>query len=296
MEKILYLNLRLFGEEGAAAPAGEAPANADPAKVVYGKQAAEETPVTESTDEARRAEFERLIKEDYKDLYDERAQQMINKRFKEVKGLEARSETLKKLEPLMDMLSKKYGVEAGDAEALVKAIEEDDSYYEQEAYEKNLTVDQLKYIKQIERENEQFKRAEAQVERQQLADRQYRQWIGEAEQMKDIYPGFDLEAEVRGENGERFLGLLTSNAGLSVRDAYELIHRDDIRSGAMQLTAQTVRDKVVNDIRARGARPAEAGARPQASSVIVKSDPSKFTKADREEISRRVLRGERIEF
>lgn len=288
MTELFYkLDLQHFAE-GAAPAGGEASTGAEAAP-------AEGQPeVQEVNDAQRRADFEKLVKEDYKDLYDERAQQMINKRFKEVKGLEARSETLSKLEPALDMLYHKYGVE--DIDQLVQSIEDDDSYWEQLAYDRNLTVEQVKYMTKIERENEAFKRTEAQKERQRLADEQVMRWHQQADEMKQSgkYPNFDLEAECRGEHGEDFIRLLASNAGLGVEDAYFLVHKDDIISGAMQLTAQTVRDKTINDIRARGARPAEAGARPQAATVMQKKNPADMTKAEREELARRSLAGERI--
>lgn len=52
------------------------------------------------------------------------------------------------------MLAQKYGVDPGDLEKLSSAIEEDDSYYEDEATRRGLTVQQLKEMKRIERENE----------------------------------------------------------------------------------------------------------------------------------------------
>ena len=61
----------------------------------------------------------------------------------------------------------------------------------------------------------------------------------------------------------------------------------------MQYTAKQVEAKVANNVRAGQKRPAE-GAAGGRSAVQVKSDPSKFTKADMDEIARRVARGERI--
>ena len=61
----------------------------------------------------------------------------------------------------------------------------------------------------------------------------------------------------------------------------------------MQYTAKQVEAKVANNVRAGQKRPAE-GAASGRSAVQVKSDPSQFTKADMDEITRRVARGERI--
>ena len=194
---------------------------------------------------------------------------------------------------MLELLANKYGVDGKDVDALVKAIEEDDSYYEDEAIQKGLTVEQLKKQKALERENAEFKRAREEAERRQNADRIYAQWQQQGEDTKRFYPNFNFQAEVtNAETSSRFLDLL--RAGVDVRTAYEVVHKDELIAGAMQYTAQTIQQKTVNDIRARGMRPAENGTAGNNAAVTVKTDPTKFTKKDREEISRRVMLGERI--
>jgi len=307
-----FLNLRLFDGEGAgsgaAAPNGEGGApsaqgsqgepggSSSLANVQYGKeprakadgeaQATKkdatakkaEVSVTSDADDARRAEFERLIKGEYKDLFDERAQQIINTRFKDTKALEAQANQAKALAPVLDLLASKYGVDSTDAAALAKG----------------LTVEQLKSIKRLERENAEFKRAAQEQQRRANADRIYAQWEQQSEAMKGLYPGFDLRTECNNpETGKRFVGLLKS--GVDVKTAFEVIHKDELIGGAMQYTAQAVQKKVTDDIRARGMRPAENGGSGTSAATTRKADPSTWTKKDREEVSRRVMRGERIE-
>ena len=99
---------------------------------------------TTATTIDRNAEFEKLIKGEYKDLYDARVKDTVQKRLKSTK------ETVDKynsLSPMLETLGKKYGVDFNDADALIKAIEEDDSFYEQEALEKGITVEALKEIR-----------------------------------------------------------------------------------------------------------------------------------------------------
>lgn len=117
----------------------------------------------------RNAEFEKLIKGEYKDLYDARVQDTIQKRLKSSK------ETVDKyneLAPTLEMLARKYGIsDASDIKALNKAIEEDDSYYEDEALEKGITVEQLKSIRKMERENAELKRQMKERANQEQAER-----------------------------------------------------------------------------------------------------------------------------
>jgi hypothetical protein len=265
------------------------------ANVVYGKQddAAQTADVQSNTTAEsvqqpdRNAEFEKLIKGEYKDLYDARMQDTIQKRLK---GTKETVDKYNALSPTLELLAKKYGVDANDVEALNKAIEEDDAYYEEEALEKGVTVEQLKEIKKMEKENAELKRQMQEKQAKEKGAQLYAQWMDQAEKAKNIYPSFDLRAEMQ---NPKFVDLLKAN--IDVRTAYEVIHKDDIIPAAMQFTAKTVEQKLTNKIIANGARPTENGISSQ-SGAVVKSDVSQLSKADRAEIIRRVQRGERIRF
>ena len=84
-------------------------------------------------------------------------------------------------------------------------------------------------------------------------------------------------------------------SGVDVKTAYEVVHKDEIIPAAMQIAAKTAEQKVVNKIRAGGARPMENGVQDQSAS-LVKTDVSQLSKADRAEIIRRAERGEKIRF
>ena len=264
------------------------------ANVVYGKQAEETAPaaeVVENPTEDRKAKFEALIKGEYKDLYDERMQDTVQKRLKGSKENEAElNSKLNALNPVLEILAKKHGVDATNIEALIKAIEDDDSYFEEEALEKGMTVEQLKEIRKMEKENADLKRQMEEQNRKENANKLYAQWMEQADKAKTVYPSFDLREEMQ---NPQFVDLLRSN--VDVRTAYEVIHKDEIIAGAMQFTAKKVEQNITNKIIANGARPAENGNSSQGASVT-KSDVSQLTKADRAEIARRVARGEKISF
>ena len=73
------------------------------------------------------------------------------------------------------------------------------------------------------------------------------------------------------------------------------IHKDEMIPAAMQYTAKTVEEKIVNSIRANGTRPIENGMSSQ-SAATVKKNVLDLTKADRLEVERRVRNGEKISF
>lgn len=236
----------------------------------------------------RNAEFDLLVKGEYRDIYNARMEETVKQRLK---GSKETVEKYNALLPMLETLGRKYGVDASDTKALSKAIEEDDSFYEEEALEKGISVKELKEIRRMERENAELKRQLDEQRARENADRLVASWIDQGEKLKAIYPSFDLDREM--EN-PKFTDLLRV-PGVDVRTAYELIHKDDIIAGAMQFTAQTVEKKLADKIRSGGARPAENGMNSQAAS-LVKSDVSQLTKADRAEIIRRVAQGERIRF
>ena len=305
----MYLDLQLFAEgasggvggtgaEGATGATATAAVSQNKgvksnplADVQYGIQPTEETTpaaeVVETPTEDRNAKFEALIKGEYKDLYDARVSDTVQKRLKSTKETVERYEALS---PTIEALAKKYGVDPTDIKALNKAIEDDDSYYEQEALEKGISVEQLKEIRKMEKENADLKKQMEEQNRKDNANKIYAQWMEQADSTKQVYPSFDLRTEMQ---NPKFVDLLRSN--IDVRTAYEVIHKDDIIAGAMQFTAKKVEQNLTNKIIANGARPSENGNSSQGASVT-KSDVSTLTKADRAEIARRVARGEKISF
>lgn len=264
------------------------------ADVQYGVQQEETTPAAEGKAEQttvaqpdRKAEFSRLIKGEYKDLYDANVQEIVQNRLKGSKDI---VEKYTALTPMLELLAQKYGVAADDAQALVKAIEEDDSYFEDEALEKGVSVEELKRIRKIERENADLKAQMQEKNERENRARIYTEWMKQAEGTKQVYPSFDLEAELR---NPKFMSLLRSN--VDVKTAFEVLHKDEIIPAAMQYTAQQVEQKLANKIAANGARPPENG-RGSQGAAVVKRDPTQLTKADRAEVARRVARGERVSF
>ena len=304
----MILNLQLFAEgtggDGGTGAEGAKGATATAAvsqttkgaknplaDVKYGIQE-ESTPAAEvnniATDD-RNARFEALIKGEFKDLYDARMQDTIQKRLK---GTKETVDKYNALSPTLEMLGKKYGVDATDIEALNKAIEEDDSYYEEEALERNISVQQLKEIKKMERENAQIR---ARLQEQDKRDEFIRKvTLAEQQAMvaKQTYPSLDFKHELN--NNPEFFDLVM-NRGIDVGNAYLVTHKDEIIPAAMQYTAKQVEQKITNKMIANGARPVENGNSSQSASVT-KRDVSSLTKADIAEIERRVARGEKISF
>ena len=264
-------------------------------KVIYGKQAAEDsasdteaqTQETQPIDKA--AQFRALIDGEYKDEYTKLTQQMINRRFKDAKTTE---ETLKgqlsAVEPLLNLLKARYDTE--DSSKLAEFLEKDNAIWRDAADEMGMdTPSYMKYL-QLKVRDKRLAQIEQDAEARKNATEQYKQWMGEAQALKAKYPAFDLNQEVQNETFARLL-----KAGVPMDHAFKVAHYDEFMDGTIQRVQQQTADNVVANVRARGTRPAEAGAK-RSSGVVYKSDPSTFTKADREEVVRQIKEGKNFNF
>ena len=240
---------------------------------------------TSNTLEERRKAYNDLINGEYKDIDQERFQEVFNRRFKQVKGMEA---DLAAQKPILDRLMRRYGVE--DVAQLDKALTEDYEYWERVAEERGQTVEQYFAAEKMELENKELKafrqRQIGQVQFQQQLDT----WYQQADKVKELYPSFDFKTEA--QNPE-FLSLLKN--GNSVEHAYKVLHFDELTQNAARIAAQTADAQAQARIKQKASRPSENGTSSK-SAVIVKNDVSSLTRKERAEIARRVARGEKIVF
>ena len=245
------------------------------------------TDVTTTSDtlEARRKAYNDLINGEYKDLDQERFQQVFDRRFKQVKGMETELAAHK---PIIDKLMARYGVD--DISKLEKALNEDTEYWERVAEEKGMTVEQYHATQRLEQEVAELRKMRQQQTAQNQFQQQIDSWYKEAEAVKELYPSFDFKKEA--QNPE-FLKLLKN--GNTVEHAYKVLHFDELTQNAARVAAQTADAQAQARIKQKASRPSENGTSSQ-SAAIVKSDVSSLTRADRAEIARRVQRGDKITF
>ena len=178
-----------------------------------------------------------------------------------------------------------------DAGSIIAQPEADRAPENPKASELRLSAEQQRQLAIYEWKLEQLLRREESYLRQERARFQVNRWLTEAEElMNGDYPDFDLCAETENPT---FLSLL--RAGVPMRHAYEVLHRDDIlRAVRLQTEAETER-RVVENIRAQGLRPRENGASAQGS-FLTRSDPRGLSREEHNRINERVRRGEKITF
>ena len=195
--------------------------------------------------------------------YNKQMQATVQSRLRSAKGAE---DALGKLTPALELLARKHGLDpaAMDYDALAKAISDDESYYEDKALEMGVSVETAMQIDKQERDTARQQRQEAQNLEQQKIQQHFEKLQQQGEEMKKVFPNFDLRQELQ---NPVFVRLTSPNVGISVEDAYYAIHRKELQAASMQVTAQKTAQKISNDIQAGRRRPAENGINGQAPSV-----------------------------
>ncbi len=116
-------------------------------------------------------------------------------------------------------------------------------------------------------------------------------WLKDSEGIKELYPDFDLRNELR--SSKLFAQLVL--AGAPLKASYEIVHKDEIISGAMAYTADKVREQVVKNIETKGRRPLENGISSE-SAVMTAVDVNALTAKDIHKILKQVENGASIKF
>lgn len=267
-------------------------------EVLYGRQpaagpapnAGEKPPQIQTSSDSledRQRRYRELMSGEFKDLYDEDARRLTGRSAREAAALRDQAA---RVQPVLDLLLDRYKIGDGDLSKLQAAVENDSAYWSQAAEEAGMSVEQYKRFQQLQRQNQELLRQQRARLGQDRADAQLRAWNDQAEQLKAVYPSFDLSREAQNRD---FLSML--KAGVPVRQAYEVIHMDEIKAATAVMQAKATEKAVTSNIKAKGARPQENGTG-AASGFTVKDDVSRLTPKDRAEIARRAARGEIITF
>ena len=255
--------------------------------------------------EERRKAYRELMDGEYKDLYQEDTQGLINRRFKETKDLR---DTNTKQKAVLDILAQRYGIADGDVTKIQEAIEKDDDMWSEMAaaagfedtgkYKEFVKLqNETKALRAAEQERKQAveKAQRAEQERRFVADKTAK-WNAEGEALKATYPEFSLETE---SQNKEFMSALTffdrAQVQNPVERAYQATHHSELVNSAVEKARNETEKNVVDNIRAKGKRPVENGVQSQ-SSFTVKGDPHGMSRAERAEIARRAARGEVIKF
>ena len=273
----MILELNLFDGEAA-----EASAPADTAVPAADAQPQETAPATD-----KEAEFEKLIKGEYRQQFDKRIKDNLKRRFKESSLLK---EKAAQTDEIINMLKVKYGINHDNMDDIVLAIKNDDGLLRAEAQEKGIEPDTLKRIRELEFENESMKNQIARGLEERKIQSTVGLWIQDAKELTKDFPDFDLQKETQNPSFAKML-----RSGVDLKTAYYATHHHEIVKNMVENATREASLKVTDSIRARGVRPTENGMSGQ-STAIIKTDVSKLTPRERADIAKRVREGEQISF
>lgn len=221
--------------------------------------------------------------------YNAQMQAIVQSRLRSAKGAE---ETLGKLAPALEVLARQHGQDPANInyDELAKAISNDDSFYEDKALEMGVDIATARRIDQEERDTARQQREQART----LEEQKFQQHIvkleQQAEAMKKVFPNFDLRTELQ---NPAFARMTSPNVGISVEDAYYAVHRNELQTAAMQVTAQKTAQMISNSIASGSRRPNENGTSGQAPSVTT-FDYRSMSPEQRNALKARIRSGEKI--
>lgn len=275
--------------------AAQAPATAGQSEVEQQQEQQQDDAAEVSTEEEKQDTPKRLTWDEIKadPEYSKEMQKMVQQRLRKSKAAE---ESMEKLTPALELLHKIYGLdpENPDYAALAEKVLHDNKIYEERGLELGVAPEIARKMDQFDLMQARQKRQEQVTMQDQAMQRHYGNLVQQGEALKQKYPDFDLQKELRNPT---FARMTAPNVGLSVEDAYYAVHRKEIEQAALQVTAQQTAQQISNAIRSATMRPAENGTSAAAPSVT-SFDYKNASKAEREALKKRIreagARGEKI--
>lgn len=290
--KHFKFDLQRFSEGGssgaasssAAAPVGNATGNQSPTEKTNGGTDGQSTNVDNTAD--RKSRYEQL-KAEYKDFYDADVQTHVKNRHKDYGKIKADKEAQ---DEFLSTLHTKYGT--SDLKGLQDAIDADEGFWRDQADQADMTVEQYKEHIKLKRQAESANSKLREIEVQERAKAQYNAWYEESKEVKAEYPEFDLNTELQNPHFRSMLSANYSGGYMpSMKAIYELVHRDEIA----ERQKAAVQKNTIDNIKARGLRPDEAGSNSNGA-VDYTLDASRMSSKERADIARRVKMGEKFSF
>lgn len=236
----------------------------------------------------RKSEYERL-KAEYKDFYDKDVQTHVKNRHKDYGILKADKDAQ---DEFLSTLHTKYGTK--DLAGLKEAIDADEGFWRDQADKEDMTVEQYKERLRLKSELATANGKLHEIDLEKQAQEQYNKWYEEAKEIKEKYPdmNFDLNAELKNPRFRSMISAQYSQEYMpSMLEIFEIIHHNEI----IEREKAAVQKSTIDNIKARGLRPDEAGSSSNGA-VSYGKNVSNLSKKERAELAEKAMRGERVTF
>lgn len=275
MIKDLLLNLRLFGDGGdGGASAGDGNADTsgennelasipEKAKGAY-KIALEKTKASKPADstEAKASNtdskptYADLIKsDDYKDEHKAYMDKTISDRFKKYKGME---DDNARMRGVLDTIATKYGIDSHSddfVDAISKAVESDNSYFEKYAMDHDMTVEQARNNVNLERKVAAYEANEQTRMEQEQMRREFARIQENAVKTKQMYPDFDLDVCLQDANFARICKATNGDTTA----AYMATNWKNVIPNQVRIASEQATQQIANSVKSNLNRPIENG-------------------------------------
>ena len=181
----------------------------------------------------------------------------MNRRMQETvrnakKKAQAAEDALEALTPALKAQAEEYGLDPENID-YVTLGKHMSGEYDEKALEMGLPRETVVKMEQQQR-----------IDAENLDRKHIMGLVQQGEEMKKVFPNFDLRAELQ---NPMFLRLTSRGVNIPVQDAYYLVHRHELEQAQARVVEQKATERVQNTIRAGAARPTENGASSQAPTV-----------------------------
>lgn len=265
-----------------------------PQELVQEDEGAPSTKVSSASDNEINAESWKKAKDTFGDFYKKDVETQVKRRMKnaqtEIDGMKPELEALRKIR---DSVAVKYpDIDVSDSEALLNAINGDDSYLRQRALDNGRTIEQeradiaqkaeLEALRAADRQRQQ---ADALRQRAEVISRQ-------VAEVKEIYPDFDLEKAYENEDFQYQMAFHQQVKGTpNVRAAYEAAFGPKLREQAVHQAADATKQAISQNLIANQYMPSTAGKSSSGKAPVSQFDISKMSAR---ELADRAYAGEDI--
>ena len=264
------------GGSGAQAAAGAQVQQQMPTTAQQNAQTQDAQP--QETPEMR---YDTLINGELKEVHNARMKTTVENRVKGLRGQltaaqQAQQQYQQRMQPIMDTLAQRYGLQADDLDGIAEHVRNDDAMYAEEAAKRGMPVSSYKQLQQLQAENNRMKMQQQQQEKQAQMQQHFGRMQMQAQEMQQTFPGFDLMTELENPT---FARLTSPDVGMSLMDAYFAVHHEEIQKASMQYATQQAMMAASQAVQSGTMRPAENGNKPQGP-INTSIDPSTWGKKE----------------